>query len=183
MQHLPTERKEQNLQKLEELILLHWKRCHTYCTSLKCNGNGSKRWRRPSPLCTRNTWFLEGFLVKYFSVYTVGGSIIEKDSLGQLYNTCLVIDPQGKFIHRKIHLFKIDRPGRLYDHQEHQTLEFELAVDLEIFTKPMCNLCVWLCYGIRFQELAQIYCQKGCKLLLYPGAFNTVTDPAHLAAM
>ena len=47
----------------------------------------------------------------------------------------------------------------------------------------MCRIGVGLCYDIRFQVLAQVYSEKGCKLLLYPGAFNTVTGPAHLAVM
>jgi len=32
---------------------------------------------------------------------------------------------------------------------------------------------------MRFAELAQIYQQKGCKFLCYPGAFNMTTGPAH----
>ena len=122
-------------------------------------------------------------IAKDHLVYLVGGSLIEKDSSGKLYNTCLGFDPQGQMIlkYRKLHLFKIDRPGRLYDYQEHGTLE--PGVDLGIFDTPMCKIGVGLCYDIRFQELAHIYCQRGCKMLIYPGAFNTVTGPAHLAVM
>jgi omega-amidase len=45
-------------------------------------------------------------------MFIVGGSIPENDG-GKIYNTCLVIDPQGKVVakHRKVHLFDIDVPG------------------------------------------------------------------------
>ena len=42
-----------------------------------------------------------------------------------------------------------------------------------------CKVGVGICYDIRFAELAQIYAQAGCHLLLYPGAFNMTTGPAH----
>ena len=47
----------------------------------------------------------------------------------------------------------------------------------------MCKIGLGLCCDIRCQLLAQIYCQIGCKLLLSPGAFNTVIGRAHLAVM
>ena len=43
------------------------------------------------------------------------------------------------------------------------------------FPTPWCEVGVGICYDIRFAELAQIYAQKGCKLLVYPGAFNMTT--------
>jgi omega-amidase len=39
---------------------------------------------------------------------------------------------------------------------------------------------IGICFDIRFAELAQIYQRKGCKLLLYPGAFNMTTGPLHV---
>ena len=38
-------------------------------------------------------------------------------------------------------------------------------------------------FDITYQLVVQIYCQIGCKLLLYPGAFNTVIGRAQLAVM
>lgn len=187
IQHLPTERKDQNLRRLEQLIFEAAKRgaklivLPEFATTLAPNSeddfcNLAEEIPGPSTdLLSKSA--------KDHRAYIVGGSIIEKDPSGKLYNTCLVFDPYGRMIlkYRKIHLFKIDRPGRLYDYQEYGNLE--PGVDLGIFDTPVCKIGVGLCYDIRFQELAQVYCQKGCKLLLYPGAFNTVTGPAHLAVM
>merc|ERR1712126_159359 len=36
-----------------------------------------------------------------------------------------------------------------------------------------------ICYDIRFAEMAQLYNRMGCQVLLYPGAFNMTTGPAH----
>lgn len=36
-----------------------------------------------------------------------------------------------------------------------------------------------ICYDMRFAEYAQVCADRGAKMLLYPGAFNTVTGPAH----
>ena len=39
---------------------------------------------------------------------------------------------------------------------------------------------IGICYDIRFPDLAQIYSRDfGCNLLVYPGAFNMTTGPAH----
>ena len=187
IQHLPTERKDQNLQRLQQLVVEAAKKgaklivLPEFATTLAPNSEDDFRnfaEEIPGPSTD-----LLSKSAKDHRAYIVGGSIIESDPSGKLYNTCLVFDPYGRMIlkYRKIHLFKIDRPGRLYDYQEYGNLE--PGVDLGIFDTPLCKIGVGLCYDIRFQELAQIYCQKGCKLLLYPGAFNTVTGPAHLAVM
>eukprot|EP01126_Amoeba_proteus_P062276 TRINITY_DN843_c0_g1_i8.p1 TRINITY_DN843_c0_g1~~TRINITY_DN843_c0_g1_i8.p1 ORF type:complete len:155 (-),score=19.72 TRINITY_DN843_c0_g1_i8:183-647(-) len=42
-----------------------------------------------------------------------------------------------------------------------------------------CKIGIGICYDMRFPELAQIYQQKNCKLICYPGAFNLTTGPAH----
>ena len=43
------------------------------------------------------------------------------------------------------------------------------------FTTPWCEVGLGICYDIRFAQLAQVYAEKQCKLLVYPGAFNMTT--------
>ncbi|KAL4656869.1 omega-amidase NIT2 [Arapaima gigas] len=114
---------------------------------------------------------------KESGVYLVGGSIPEDDG-GKLYNTCSVFSPDGVLLlkHRKIHLFDIDVPGKIR-FQESQTLS--PGNSLSVFDTPYCKVGVGICYDMRFAELAQIYTKKGCQLLVYPGAFNMTTGPAH----
>uniref|UniRef100_A0A3Q4HQF0 omega-amidase n=1 Tax=Neolamprologus brichardi TaxID=32507 RepID=A0A3Q4HQF0_NEOBR len=105
------------------------------------------------------------------------GSIPEEDG-GKLYNTCTVFGSDGEMIlkHRKIHLFDIDVPGKIR-FQESETLS--PGNSLSLFDTPFCKVGVGICYDIRFAELAQLYSRKGCQLLVYPGAFNMTTGPAH----
>ncbi|XP_031430404.1 omega-amidase NIT2 [Clupea harengus] len=110
-------------------------------------------------------------------IFLVGGSIPEEDQ-GKLYNTCSVFGPDGSLLvkHRKIHLFDIDVPGKIR-FQESETLS--PGSSLSMFDTPFCKVGVGICYDIRFAELAQIYAKEGCQLLVYPGAFNMTTGPAH----
>uniref|UniRef100_A0A4W6DZ97 omega-amidase n=1 Tax=Lates calcarifer TaxID=8187 RepID=A0A4W6DZ97_LATCA len=111
-------------------------------------------------------------------VYLVGGSIPEEDGGGKLYNSCTVFGPDGELIlkHRKIHLFDIDVPGKV-SFQESETLS--PGSSLSMFETPFCKVGVGICYDMRFAELAQLYSRRGCQLLVYPGAFNMTTGPAH----
>ncbi|KAH3787617.1 omega-amidase NIT2-like [Dreissena polymorpha] len=111
------------------------------------------------------------------NVFLVGGSIPERDG-DKIYNTCTVFNPNGDMIakHRKMHLFDIDVPGKIR-FQESETLS--PGNNFTMFETPMCKIGIGICYDIRFAEMAQIYARNGCKLLIYPGAFNMTTGPAH----
>ncbi|KAM8888125.1 omega-amidase NIT2 isoform 1-T1 [Synchiropus picturatus] len=114
---------------------------------------------------------------KEHQVYLVGGSIPEEDG-GKLYNSCTVFGPDGELLvkHRKVHLFDINVPGKIC-FQESETLS--PGNSLSIFETPFCKVGVGICYDMRFAELAQLYSRTGCHLLVYPGAFNMTTGPAH----
>ncbi|GMH40564.1 hypothetical protein BSKO_08468 [Bryopsis sp. KO-2023] len=116
-------------------------------------------------------------VAKKCGVSLVGGSIPERSD-GKLYNTCCVFDKEGALVakHRKVHLFDIDIPGKI-TFRESDTLSpgggltsVELA-DMKIG--------LGICYDIRFPEMAMLYAREGAQMLIYPGAFNTTTGPAH----
>jgi omega-amidase len=111
------------------------------------------------------------------NVYLVGGSIPEKAD-SKLYNTCTVWNPKGELIarHRKVHLFDIDIPGKI-TFQESKTLT--RGSELTTVKTDLCHLGIGICYDLRFAEMAQVYRERGCDLLIYPGAFNMTTGPAH----
>lgn len=108
-------------------------------------------------------------------LWIVGGSIPEQAN-GRIYNTSLVFDPTGTVVakHRKVHLFDIDVPGGIR-FKESDTLSAGSTVST--FTTEWGDIGLGICYDIRFAEYALLLRQ--CRLLVYPGAFNMTTGPAH----
>lgn len=119
---------------------------------------------------------------KKLGMWVVGGSIPERiveDGEEKIYNTCLVLNPDGVVVakHRKVHLFDIDVPGGI-TFFESETLSPGQTVSH--FSSPFGEIGVGICYDIRFPEFAMLMTQKHkCVILIYPGAFNMTTGPAH----
>ncbi|PCH38779.1 carbon-nitrogen hydrolase [Wolfiporia cocos MD-104 SS10] len=112
-------------------------------------------------------------------VWLVGGSIPERDTTdSKLYNTATVYSPQGDLvaIHRKVHLFDIDIPGKI-TFKESETLTGGKTINC--FDTDFARVGLGICYDVRFPELAMINARRGCQVLIYPGAFNLTTGPLH----
>lgn len=114
---------------------------------------------------------------KKYGVYVIGGSIPERSGT-KIYNTCTAFDPFGNIIgkHRKVHLFDINIPGKI-TFRESETLS--PGDNLTIIDTVYGKIGLGICYDMRFPEMAYLYANKGCKLIVYPGAFNMTTGPAH----
>ncbi|MDD3023504.1 MAG: carbon-nitrogen hydrolase family protein [Syntrophomonadaceae bacterium] len=113
-----------------------------------------------------------------FGICLVGGSIIEKDYAGRIYNSSFVFDDQGTLLarHRKIHLFDIALPGRI-TFRESDTLS--AGNTLSIFKYKSLCFGLMICYDCRFPELARAAVLEGARILIVPAAFNLTTGPAH----
>ena len=116
-------------------------------------------------------------LAEKHNVYILAGSIPEKES-DKIYNTSYLFDKNGKIIakHRKMHLFDIDVKGKIaFKESDILTAgdEFSLA-DTEYG-----KIGIGICYDVRFVELARVMTERGASVLIYPGAFNMTTGPAH----
>eukprot|EP00616_Rhizochromulina_sp_CCMP1243_P016446 CAMPEP_0118962986 /NCGR_PEP_ID=MMETSP1173-20130426/1100_1 /TAXON_ID=1034831 /ORGANISM="Rhizochromulina marina cf, Strain CCMP1243" /LENGTH=347 /DNA_ID=CAMNT_0006911297 /DNA_START=15 /DNA_END=1058 /DNA_ORIENTATION=- len=116
-------------------------------------------------------------LAKECNVWLIGGSIPERDG-DKVYNTCLVFDPEGRIVakHRKVHLFDIDLPGKITFRESDILHAGDQAT---VFQSPFGTIGVGICYDIRFPELAMLMRNRGAKIIVYPGAFNLTTGPAH----
>jgi len=114
---------------------------------------------------------------KEHKIYLVGGSIPESSG-GKLYNTATVFGPDGALLStfRKVHLFDIDIPGKM-TFKESDSLS--PGSTFCCFDTEFCRIGVAICYDIRFAEMAMCYAKAGCKLIIYPGAFNMTTGPKH----
>lgn len=116
-------------------------------------------------------------LARDLSVHLIGGSIPEKES-GKLFNTCLIYGPDGSLLgkHRKVHLFDIDVPG---GQKFTESDVLSPGNDLTMFEMCEWKVGIGICYDLRFSEMSAQYANKGCQLLVYPGAFNMTTGPKH----
>lgn len=118
-----------------------------------------------------------GNAAKKFGIYVVAGTIPElKDD--NVYNTSYVFDRKGERIakHRKVHLFDIDVEGGQY-FKESDVLT--PGKDVTVFETEFCKIGLGICYDIRFPELCRLMTFEGAEVIIYPGAFNMTTGPAH----
>ena len=115
---------------------------------------------------------------KQSKIYLIGGSIPEREG-ERLYNTSTVFDPQGSLVgkFRKIHLFDIDIPGKITFKESDALSPGDELFTFDVDEKFRVGLAI--CYDLRFPQLATLYNQRQCHLLVYPGAFNMTTGPAH----
>lgn len=116
-------------------------------------------------------------LAKKNNTYILAGSIPEKDN-DKLYNTSYFFDKNGSIIskHRKMHLFDIDVKNKI-TFKESDVLT--AGDNFTIAETEFGKIGIGICYDIRFPELARVLVEKGALILIYPGAFNMTTGPAH----
>jgi len=114
-----------------------------------------------------------------YDITLVGGSIPTIDKDNKVYNTSITFNNKGEqvAVHHKVHLFDIDVPGGIR-FQESETLSAGNQVTC-FQVSPDIKAGVAICYDIRFPELSMKMAKEGCNLLIFPGAFNMTTGPAH----
>ncbi len=86
------------------------------------------------------------------------GSFVEKKD-GRLYNTSLLLDPQGKrtAVYRKIHLYG-------YGSKESEILS--RGTEVVVANTPFGKMGLATCYDLRFPELFRAMLDKGAELFL-----------------
>ncbi|CAN8025841.1 unnamed protein product [Ixodes persulcatus] len=110
-------------------------------------------------------------------VYLIGGTLSERED-DKLYTTCLAYGPDGSLLakHRKVHLYATDVPSKF----TFSEAGFLTPGDkVTTFDTPFCKVGVGVCFDIAFPSFAELYERLGCKLLVYPGAFNMYTGPLY----
>lgn len=122
-------------------------------------------------------------IAKEENIHVLAGSIpeLERDDendTDSIYNTAVFFDNNGKQLgkHRKMHLFDIDVKGKIY-FKESDTLS--AGNDFTIINTDLARIGIGICYDIRFVELSRIMALNGAEILIFPGAFNLTTGPAH----
>ena len=122
-------------------------------------------------------------IAKEENIHVLAGSIpeLERDDgekRESIYNTAVFFDNDGKQLgkHRKMHLFDIDVKGKIY-FKESDTLS--AGNEFTIIKTDLATIGIGICYDIRFVELSRIMALNGAEILIFPGAFNLTTGPAH----
>ena len=110
-------------------------------------------------------------------IYLVGGSLPELEG-EKIYNTSFVFGPDGTLLgkHRKMHLFDINVPGKIY-FKESDTLQ--AGEEITVIETEFGKIGVAICYDVRFPEMFRAMALKGAEMVVLPGAFNMTTGPAH----
>ena len=105
------------------------------------------------------------------------GSILEKDG-ARIYNTSVVVDPQGEIIakYRKIHLFDVETPGGIV-YKESATIT--PGAEAITFSIEGMTFGMSVCYDLRFPELYRRLTRMGAQVLLVPAAFTLQTGRDH----
>lgn len=111
----------------------------------------------------------------HHNICLVGGSIIEVDTAGRLYNTSYIFGGNGELLgkHRKVHLFDVDG---VITFKESDVIT--PGNDLTIIDYKGFRFCVMICYDIRFPEWSRAAALEGAQLVVVPGAFNMSSGPS-----
>ncbi len=112
-------------------------------------------------------------------IYLHCGSIYEvRPGEPQLFNTAVVLDPDGNAIgsYRKIHMFDVVLDG-VATFEESATV----SPGDEIVTVEVDGVTVGLaiCYDLRFPELFRILALRGAEVIVLPAAFTMTTGKDH----
>ncbi|MBD2691621.1 carbon-nitrogen hydrolase family protein [Anabaena catenula] len=109
-----------------------------------------------------------------------GGFPVPVDGTSKVYNTALLINPNGEELARyhKAHLFDVNVPdGNTY--QESSTVMAGKALPPVYFSDELGNLGLSICYDVRFPELYRHLSDKGADVVFIPAAFTAFTGKDH----
>ena len=100
-------------------------------------------------------------LAKKHSLYLAGAIIEKDDETGQLYDTAVLVGPEGiEGKHRKMHLWSGEEK------------RFGHGTELQTVTLPFATVGMLICYEIGFPEQSRVLTEKGADIILFPSAFG-----------
>jgi len=173
---------EKNLIQAEELIDLA-KRRGAELVSLPENfsfmGEEKDKIAQAEAIGQKSEKFLKT-MAQRFQITILGGGFPVPIDNGKVYNTALLIDPNGTELacYQKVHLFDVDLPdGNTY--RESSTVMAGTHIPPIYPSKELGNLGLSVCYDVRFPELYRHLSQMGAEVLFVPAAFTAYTGKDH----
>ena len=104
------------------------------------------------------------------NVWLIPGSMFEKTPDGRVFNTSVVIAPDGSLVSTYRKMF----PFRPYE------ADVEAGTEFCVFDVPeVGRFGLSICYDVRFAHLYRKLAKAGAEILLVPAAFSPVTGEAH----
>jgi len=119
-------------------------------------------------------------MAQRFQVTLLGGGFPVPVDNTKVYNTALLIDPNGVELvrYQKVHLFDVNVPdGNTY--QESSTVMPGIQLPPVYHSETLGNLGLSVCYDVRFPELYRHLADKGADILFVPAAFTAYTGKDH----
>lgn len=120
-------------------------------------------------------------MAQRYQITILGGSFpLPVDNTGKVYNTTLLINPNGEELARyyKVHLFDVNVPdGNTY--QESSTVMAGKQLPPVHFSETLGNIGLSICYDVRFPELYRHLADKGADVIFIPAAFTAFTGKDH----
>lgn len=119
-------------------------------------------------------------MAQRFQVTLLGGGFPVPANNGKVYNTALLVAPNGQELARyeKVHLFDVNLPdGNTY--RESETVLAGNRVPPIYPSKELGNIGLSVCYDVRFPELYRQMSQLGAEILFVPAAFTAYTGKDH----
>jgi deaminated glutathione amidase len=113
-------------------------------------------------------------------VTLLGGGFPVPNPSGKVFNTALLIGPNGEELSRyeKVHLFDVNLPdGNTY--QESAAVAAGVQLPSVYPSKELGHLGLSVCYDVRFPELYRHLSQMGAEVLFVPAAFTAYTGKDH----
>jgi predicted amidohydrolase len=101
---------------------------------------------------------------RQLGTHVQAGSVLERDEAGRLYNTAVLLGPDGRVLldYRKVHVFG------------YQSLEAQLLTGgdrAEVAATACGRVGMTTCYDLRFPELYRVLVDGGAELLIVPAAW------------
>lgn len=119
-------------------------------------------------------------MARRYQVTLLGGGYPVPTKEGKLFNTALLVSPDGEELARyeKVHLFDVNLPdGNMY--RESNTVVSGQQLPEVYPSKDFGIMGLSVCYDVRFPELYRHLSQMGAEVLVIPAAFTAFTGKDH----
>jgi predicted amidohydrolase len=173
---------QKNLQQAEELIDLAVRQGAELIglpENFSFLGEECDKLRQAEAIAQASEKFLKT-MARRFQVTILGGGFPVPVGNGKVYNTALLVSPDGAELARyeKVHLFDVNLPdGNTY--QESGTVLAGMRMPPVYPDKDLGHLGLSVCYDVRFPELYRHLSQMGAEVLFVPAAFTAYTGKDH----